>query len=368
MEFNDLIYACALNRIFNYNCKGAKKLIDTFGSPTNIYRQSRQTLKKECNLSDTYLNKLEDKSYFDLALKDIEWAEKSKVSIYYIGDHNYPKNLIECCDAPIILYYKGTANLNAKRIISIVGTRSATPYGRQKCQEIVKHLSELNPKPIIVSGLAYGIDIEAHKAALQYGMKTIGVMATGMNQIYPTTHRKYAIQFLKQGGILTDFPINTAPIKVNFLRRNRIIAGISNATIVIESKEKGGSMNTATIASSYNRDVFALPGRISDIKSQGCNYLIAENKAQIIYNPETISQELNWQEPEKIYSEMKSIFDIENGIKAKILLALSDYKEKDIDQIVKETKLNISDLILNLTELELDGKIHLNRNKKYTII
>jgi len=368
MEFNDLIYACALNRIFNYNCKGAKKLIDKYGSPTNIFQQSRQTLKEDFNLSDVYLNKMEDKTYFDLALQDIEWANKTNVSIYYIGDYNYPKNLIECCDAPIILYYKGTADLNAKRIISIVGTRCATPYGKQKCEEIVKHLSELDPKPIIVSGLAYGIDIEAHKAALKYGMETIGAMATGMNQVYPTTHRNYAIKFLTQGGILTDFPINTPPIKINFLRRNRIIAGISNATIVIESKEKGGSMNTATIASSYNREVFALPGRISDIKSLGCNYLISKNKAQIIYNPETISQELNWQNPNKTYSDMKSIFDIENGIKAKILLALSDYKEKDIDQLVKETKLNISDLILNLTELELDGKIFLNRNKKYTII
>ena len=267
-------------------------------------------------------------------------------------------------DAPIILYYRGNADLNAERIIAIVGTRLATEYGKYACRSIIKALRKLDPKPIIVSGLAYGIDITAHREALELGMKTIGVMATGLDTIYPASHRNIAAKMLNMGGVLSDFPSKTPGATINFLKRNRIIAGIADATILVESKIKGGGLVTIKQANSYSRNCFAIPGRINDITFEGCNLMIEKNIAAIINTPETIALEMNWEDNSKKELEL---FENINPIKTKILVTLSSGLPMDINSIFNATKLDIKELTLNITELELDGIIIEDNNSKYRL-
>lgn len=360
MEKTELLYACALNIILNYNCALALKLINSHPNLESIFKLSKDELAKIIGKdSSKYIDYFTDDEIFKKAEREIDWAIEHKIKIIFIKDKEYPSRLKECNDSPILLYYKGTGNLNSARAISIVGTRNATPYGQEYCRKIIQEFSKLKEKPIIISGLAYGIDICAHRAALEFGLETIAVISTGLDEIYPRNHRSDAIKIISNGGIITEYTRNNPAIPLNFIRRNRIIAGLCDACLVIESKKNGGSMITAKMAESYNRDIFALPGRLCDPFSQGPNFLIKQNFAGIIYSERSVNNSMGWLDKEINLPKFtnSSIFNNESTIKEKILVILGARLPLDISSIVNKCKSPVQDILLNLTELELDGII-----------
>ena len=270
---------------------------------------------------------------FKEAEQEIAFIEKYNIHPLFITDTSYPRRLLHCYDAPVLLYYKGTADLNASKIVAIVGTRNHTEYGKQVTETLVKSLSELDL--VIVSGLAFGIDGIAHKCSLKHDVPTVGVVGHGLDRIYPTAHSNLAKDMLKQGGgLLTEFPSNTPPDKHNFPGRNRIVAGISDAVILVETGIKGGSMITAEIADSYNRDVFAVPGKITDPKSEGCNHLIKTNKAMLLDDAANFLDIMGWKEklPAKKQTQ-KALFIQLNDDEQKIVELLREKPSMHIDEI-----------------------------------
>ena len=228
------------------------------------------------------------------AEQEIEFIIKNKIRTNYFADKDYPYRLKECPDAPIILYSKGNCELNNAKFIGIVGTRNATEYGKELCCKLIADIAQNMPNAVIVSGLAYGVDICAHKAALDAGLPTIGAIGHGLDRIYPATHRSTAVKMLVNGGLVTEYMSGTNPDRQNFVQRNRIIAGLCDASIVVESAAKGGALITAELANDYNRDVFAFPGRIGDEYSAGCNMLIKSNKATLIESANDLMKCMNW--------------------------------------------------------------------------
>lgn len=359
MEYDELVYACALNRIFNYACDKARMVVSRFGSPSDIFRLNRRELTEIFGESSQFVNSILDISYLKMGEKDVEWAKGNNVRLFYIQDRDYPERLRECQDAPVILYFLGECDLNSRRLVSIVGSRNATEYGKKACREIVNSFAELDEPPVIVSGLAYGIDVTAHTAALDAGLRSIGVMATGLDTVYPSIHRKVASRMTSQGGIVSDFPIRTTPYPINFIRRNRIIAGLADATILIEAKRDGGGVVTAKMASSYDRDVFALPGRVDDQLSEGCNLLIRENCAEIITSRNSVRNSLGWKNlsKDRLMRTKFLIFESDNDIKKGVIRALYNKPQVTIDDLIDITGFGRGDLLVNLTELELEGRI-----------
>ncbi|MDO4212301.1 MAG: DNA-processing protein DprA [Bacteroidales bacterium] len=236
--------------------------------------------------------------YRDEALKraeeEMEFCRQHKISVLPITAEDYPARLRDCPDAPVVIFYRGTANLNAKHVVAVVGTRKISEYGKQLCARFTERLAELLPDTLVVSGLAYGVDIHVHRGCMEHSLPTVGVVAHGLDQIYPATHRNDAKRMLQNGGILTEYVRGTRPLQGNFLRRNRIVAGMADATIVVESAEHGGSLVTARIARSYDRAVFACPGRVNDPYSIGCNNLILNAKAMMMLSAEDVVKELGW--------------------------------------------------------------------------
>ena len=271
----ETLYAMALTRIPRMSLSNINMLYTTLGSATAVYEHRNSIRDVLPDATERLASALRG---MDEALKraetELEFAQKKHIRCLTMQDADYPQRLLECPDAPIVLYFCGNANLNASRIINIIGTRHCTEYGRDICRNFIADLQRHHPDTLIVSGLAYGIDINAHRAALDSGMQTVGVLAHGLDRIYPSVHRTTAASMAHQGGLLTEYMSQTAPDKINFVRRNRIVAGMCDATIVVESAAKGGALITAELAESYHRDVFAFPGRIYDQYSEGCNRLI----------------------------------------------------------------------------------------------
>lgn len=250
------------------------------------------------------------------AREEMAFCQQHKIKVITIQSEDYPYRLKTCSDAPAILYYRGEADLNAKHILAIVGTRKITEYGKQICTRLTERLAELLPDTLVVSGLAYGVDIHSHRGAMEHGLPTVGVVAHGLDQIYPAVHRNDARRMVTNGGILTEYIRGTRPLQGNFLRRNRIVAGLADATIVVESADHGGSLVTARIALSYDRMVFAFPGRINDPSSVGCNNLILNNRALIALTAENIINELGWWEDTTEYRRLPQqleLFDNSHG-------------------------------------------------------
>lgn len=270
----------------------ARNLLSYFGNVEDVFKAKTKHLAKVPGIGPKNKELLVNKEAFRLAENEIEFIEKYKIKPYFLLDDDYPKRLKNCPDAPIILYFKGNADLNSSKIISIVGTRNATDYGREICRSLMSDL-EVH-KPLIVSGLAYGIDISAHKEAHKLKIPSVGVLAHGLDRIYPSQHRSMAEKMLDCGGLLTEFMSGTIPDRENFPKRNRIIAGLCDLTIVVEASLKGGALITAELANSYNRDVFAFPGRLNDEFSLGCNQLIKTNRANLITNVSDIEYIMGW--------------------------------------------------------------------------
>lgn len=268
------------------------------------------------------------------AVLEAEFVRKYKIETYFCTDDNYPLRLRECVDAPLLMYSRGNFDLNANKVISIVGTRKCTPYGAEMTNKLLEGIAEYYPDVLVVSGLAYGVDIMAHRNALACGLPTLGVVAHGLDRIYPAVHKNMAKRMVQCGGLLTEYDHGSPLARENFVKRNRIVAGISDATIVIESAKRGGSLITASIAASYNREVFAVPGRVTDEFSKGCNLLIRTNRAAAVETLEDLEYILGW--------------DRGSGNKpvqqTKLLLNLSADEQKVVDYLRKEGKSHINTL------------------------
>lgn len=334
----------------------AKKLIAQFGSASAIFSQSKRELLKTSGIGNSIISALTIKKNFIRAEKEIEFMNTNNIQYSYFKDSNYPTYLNHCFDGPVLIFKKGNIDLKEQKIISIVGTRQMTNYGRSVLEELIKGIKEYNP--IIVSGLAYGVDIHAHKLALKYNLQTIAVLAHGLDRIYPNVHKKYIPKLLENGGLISDFWSGTKPDRENFVKRNRIVAGLSQATIVIESAEKGGSLITADIANSYNRDVFAIPGRITDAYSRGCNQLIKTNRAAVVTSVKDLAYILNWEQDNKATKSIQKQFFTELSESEKeVYQYLQKEGKQQLDIIALHCNLPIFKVASLLLNLELKGAI-----------
>ncbi len=370
MVRDEILHTVALNRALRYNGKAAKELIAFAESATAVFGISGKDLKNLFGKEYTFFREILNPACIKEAKEEIEWALSKGISLLCSEDPSsgYPMHLLEYPDFPLILYKLGEAPLHGRRFVSIVGTRRSTSYGQNICKKIIEELSAAKSEATIVSGLAYGIDITAHAAAMENGLPTVAVMASGLDSIYPAAHTGYAREIISKGALISEFPRGSESLKVNFLRRNRIIAGLSEATIVVESGERGGSMITASLACSYSRELFAVPGRVSDPSSQGCNLLISNNMASIFYNTTQFINSLGWVLPEEeAQTTQRELFPQVAGKKEKILLALARNPDLDTDQLAIETGYAVSELLGLMLELELEGRVSPHSGKRYTL-
>lgn len=337
----------------------ARQLLETLGDAECIFRMSRTALAKVPGIGSTLIARLQDPQVLQRAERELRFIEDNRIYLYYIGDPHYPARLRECTDAPVLFYFKGEADLNAAHVLSVVGTRHATPYGMEQTDRLLTELATRYPDLLVVSGLAYGIDICAHRAAVRNGLPTVGVLAHGLDRIYPAIHRQTAVEMLKRGGLLTDFPTGTNPDRPNFVRRNRIVAGLAEATLVVESAEKGGSLITADLACSYGREVFAFPGRVNDHFSAGCNQLIRQNKAALITDANSLVEALRWdvREPSRSLPQQTQLLFPEGEENGRILQWLGQQGKAHINEIALAMDIPVSQLAPLLFELEMNGQI-----------
>jgi DNA processing protein len=306
MSEQDLFYLLALQSVDGVGDIMAKKLLLHCGTAEAIFKTKSSQLASIDGVGSVLLKNIQEKSIFEKAQKELDFIHANEIYITFFQEKNYPDRLKHCIDSPVLLFSSGNIDLTNKKIISIVGTRQITSYGMEFCKKLIEDLAPLDP--VIVSGFAYGVDIFAHQLAMDHNLQTIGVVAHGLNQIYPKTHKKYVARVEQNGGFMTEFWSSSNPDKENFVRRNRIVAGISEATIVIESADKGGSLITANMANDYNRDVFAVPGRTTDKFSQGCNNLIKTQKANVLTNAADLIYILNWDVENTSKSVQKQLF------------------------------------------------------------
>jgi DNA processing protein len=291
------------------------------------------------------------------ATKELAFIKKHDIGLYYYKDANYPYRLAQCVDAPLLMYAKGNVHVDTKHVVSIVGTRMPSERGKDWCRRLVLDLAAKVPDLTIVSGLAYGIDVVAHKAALEAGIPTVIIPAHGLDRIYPAVHRQVAVQTLEKGGILTEYACDTEPERFNFVARNRIVAGLADAIVVVESKKKGGSLITADMAIDYGRDVFAMPGRLDDVCSAGCNDLIKRNRAQLIENADDLIAAMQWEEVKRevVQTTMVEMLANLSPTQERLVALLREAEDGlHINQIVMETQLSYGTVSAELVMLELE--------------
>ena len=357
---NETLLMMALSRVSHLSLRQQKILVDTMGSAATVW-DNRKDIQDIIPRSHKRL--AEGLQQMDSLIagcrKEMEWAEGGHIQCIPYTDPRYPRRLRDCDDPPMVLFYRGTADLNARHILSIVGTRQITGYGRDVIARLVRDLAQECPDIVIVSGLAYGVDIYSHRAALENKLETVAVLAHGLDEIYPTLHRPTAIQMLAQGGLLTEFPSATPVDKFNFVQRNRIVAGCSDATIVIESAAKGGSLITAELAQDYGREVFAVPGRITDQYSAGCNKLIDNNGAHALLDARSLLDTLGWSST-KATSGKTSADDLPPvpGLSAEeqtIVNALQGHDRYETNQLSHQTGIPIGKLSGILLSMEMKG-------------
>jgi DNA processing protein len=352
-----LKHKIALSLIPGIGDINARKLVSHIGSVEGVFSEPYRTLVKIPGIGSNLARYICERSYLETAEKEADWVMKNEIRTFFYLDNDYPYRLRQCDDSPVTFYFKGCCDLNASKILSMVGTRSATSRGKELCDKIVSGLAIGHPDLIIVSGLAYGIDIASHKAALTNNLKTIAVLGHGFKTTYPSIHRSIAEAMIKNGGLITDFLSDALPERNNFLKRNRIIAGISDATLVVESGIKGGALITADIASSYNRDVFAIPGRPEDQWSAGCNSLIKSNKATLIENSEDIEYYLNWNPVRSKMPVQQTLFNELSEEEKLIYQIISREGEMNIDQICQVVDMPVYKLSSLLLQMEFNGLI-----------
>ncbi len=355
MNETELYYLLALQKVEGVGDIVAKKLLTHCGDAAAIFNSKASQLASIDGIGSVLISKLKDKSVFAKAEAELEFIKNNEINVSYFQDKTYPERLKHCIDGPLLLFSTGTIDFNNRKIISIVGTRKITSYGTEFCKSLISELAPLNP--IIVSGFAYGVDIVAHQAAIENDLQTIGIVAHGLDQIYPSPHKKYVAKMEQNGGFMTEYWSGTNPEKENFVKRNRIVAGISEATIVIESAIKGGSLITANLANDYNRDVFAVPGRTSDKLSLGCNNLIKTQKANLLTSAADIVYILNWDIEKTTRSVQKKLFVTLENEEQKIYDYLLKSGKEILDIIALECDLPIYKISGILLNMELKGVV-----------
>lgn len=354
MDRKELLGLIALQHIPGVGSITAKRLIEGVGSAAQIFEHRTELPTIIPNIQPSLVKALDCPTAHHRAEQELEFIDKHHISCLGYHDETYPSRLRECDDAPILLFYRGNAQLNPRRVVSIVGTRKCSDYGRDLCEGLVRDLSTQCPDVLIVSGLAYGIDVCAHRAAIKYGLPTVGVLAHGLDRIYPSVHRNTAAQMVDGGGLLTEYISHTEPERTNFLQRNRIVAGMADATIIVESAVKGGSLVTANIANSYGRDCFTFPGRITDSSSAGCHRLIRHNQAALITSADDLIEAMMWDTSQKVQPVQQNLFPEFNEEESYIVQILEKYTEgATINTLVIETGLPVHRLSATLFELEM---------------
>ena len=366
MRHEDLFYVLALLKVEGVGDIVAKKLISHCGDAFSVFKNKVSKLESIDGVGTILLKNLKDKTVFDKAEAELKFIEKNDIRVSFFTDEEYPERMKHCVDGPVLLFSTGNIHLKNRKIISIVGTRQVTPHGAEFCRNLIADLSPLNP--IIISGFAYGVDIVAHQAALENNLQTIGVLAHGLNQIYPKVHKKHVAKMEENGGFMTEFWSTSNPDKENFVRRNRIVAGISEATIVIESADKGGSLITANMANGYNRDVFAVPGRTSDKYSLGCNNLIKTQKAQLLTGAADLIYNLNWDLEAKVKPVQKQLFVTLDENEQKIYDYLQKNGKQLLDIIALECDFPIFKISGMLLNMELKGVMRPLQGKLFEAI
>lgn len=363
---SSLIDALALNFLAGVGSITQRNLIDFFGSPKAVIEASQNELQQINGVGKVISAKIivGKTEAYKRAEKELRFAEKHQIKIVAYGDPSYPKRLQECPDAPMVFYYRGNADLDSTRIVSVVGSRKATPYGKMLCEQLIEKLSAYNVS--VVSGLAYGIDAYAHKASLEYGIPTIGVLGHGLDTIYPSAHRNLAVKMLDNGGLLSEFPSETPADPKHFPQRNRIVAGLADVTIVVEAAIRGGALITAELANSYDRDVCAFPGNIGNEYSAGCNLLIKSHRAHLISGAEDLGYVMDWQPVKQKDTSVDEAVKIRLTEAEKAVYDLVKGGEQvSIEEILSQSNIQPNKLPIILLELEMKGMIITTPGKMY---
>ncbi len=346
----------------------ARKLVSHFGSVEAIFREPYRNIIKIPGIGAGLASYICERSYLEAAEKEAEWVTKNGIRTYFYLDSDYPYRLRQCDDSPVVFFFRGDCDLDSPKLLSVVGTRNSTGRGKELCDKIIGGLAIGHPELIIVSGLAYGIDIAAHKTALANNLRTIGVLGHGLKTTYPSLHASTAKTMISRGGLLTDFLSDALPERNNFLKRNRIIAGLSDATLVVESGIKGGALITADIAASYNRDVLAVPGRPEDQWSSGCNSLIKTNKAALVESSDDIEYFLGWKPEKSKPPVQRSLFSDLDDQEKMIYELISKEGELAIDFICRTLGIPVHKLSSQLLQMEFKGIVKCYPGNIYKVV
>jgi DNA processing protein len=353
---NSKIHDLALSFTPGVGVVTLRNLVSHFGSSQAVLEATEESLRLVEGVGSKLSTAIKNNhsAVYERAEKEIAFTKRHNIQVLSLSDVAYPRRLKECYDAPSILYYRGNADLNSSRVVSIVGSRKATFYGKNICDELVEALAAYNV--LVVSGLAYGIDSFAHKASVDHKIPTIGVLGHGLDQIYPASNRNLAMSMLENGGLLSEFPFNTRPDRQNFPQRNRIIAGMADVVIVVEAAIQGGALITAEIANNYNRDVCAFPGNVNQEYSAGCNFLIKSHRAHLISRAKDLEYLMNWEQIETKVKPIQIQMDLSLSTNEKRVYELVKlYQPLSIDEISTRLKLAQSKLTITLLELEMKG-------------
>lgn len=367
MQSVDLTYQIGLTLLDGVGDVLAKNLVAYCGSAEQVFKTKKAQLEKIPGIGSYTANAIiQSKFVLERAEKEIKFIQNKQITPLFFTDKNFPQRLKNCNDSPVMVYYKGNADLNTEKVVAVVGTRTPSVYGKQMAEKLIEDLRDSGC--LIVSGLAYGIDITAHKASLDNGLNTIGVMAHGLDRVYPSVHSQYAEKMISQGGLLTEFMSETNPDKENFPKRNRIVAGMCDALVVVESKRGGGSLITATIANSYNKDIFAFPGKANDILSEGCNGLIKSNRANLMESAADLLYIMNWNETVKKKKNSQIALTLNLSSEEQIIVnAFENKTQLHVDEICYATNFSISKTSTYLLQLEFSNIIKSLPGKVYQL-
>lgn len=363
---DDLIYQIALTLTPNIGDVHAKTLIGIYGNAASVFKARKKELETIEGIGTIRAKSIKAFTDFTRCEEEISFIEKYKITPLFLTDKNYPQRLLNGYDSPALLYYRGKSDLNTSKIVAVVGTRNNSEYGKTVTEKLITDLA--GNQVLIVSGLAFGIDTIAHKAALKNNLHTVGVLAHGLDRIYPYQNKTLAKQMVEQGGLLTDFISNTNPDKQNFPKRNRIVAGMCDALVVIESGKKGGSLITAELANGYNKDVFAIPGKTTDTRSEGCNFLIRQNKASLITGSADLIELMNWLPEEKVQKKKQRELFIELTKEEKMIVDILQQRDTTpIDELYFNSGLSSSSVAQALLMLEMQNVIIAMPGKMYKL-
>lgn len=363
------IYSIALSLCDGIGHVGAKRLVDAMGSATDVFARRQEIASLVPEIRASQIEALNNVKLVHRAKEELVFARQHGIRCLTLTDEAYPSRLRECDDAPVVLFFKGEADLNKLRVVAMVGTRNITEYGKDFCTKFVRELAALCPDVLIVSGLAYGVDIHSHREAMNNRLCTVAVLAHGLDRIYPYVHRHEAEQMQENGGLLTEFLTDTNPDRQNFVQRNRIVAGMSDAVVVVESAAKGGSLITAGLANDYNRECFAVPGRINDPYSIGCNQLIIQNKATLLQSAEELVKAMGWKETrQKPKHVQRDLFPDFTEEEEKVVNLLAQRGDLNINTLVVSSGIPINRMSNLLFELEIKGVIRLLAGGSYHLM